>query len=123
MYLLNMEFNIYKNSNLPILKMQIVKDGETSISDFNQIIENSLIYFSMKNLSDGSQKILNKKGGFVEKTFIEPNADTEYYVYYKFSKFDTKIPGRYVGEFVFTNETGNYVLPLRENLYINVLDV
>jgi len=123
MYLLNMEFNIAKNSTLPILKMQVVKDGSASISDFTEIIEDSLIYFSMKNTLDGSQKILNKKGGFVEKTFVDPNAQTEYYVYYRFSKFDTKIPGRYEAEFVFLNEKGNYILPLRESLYINVLDI
>lgn len=118
-----MEFNIAKNSTLPILKMQVVKDGSASINNFTEIIEDSLIYFSMKNTLDGSQKILNKKGGFVEKTFVGPNAQTEYYVYYKFSKFDTKIPGRYEGEFVFINEKGNYILPLRESLYINVLDI
>jgi hypothetical protein len=118
-----MEFNIAKNSTLPVLKMQIVKDGITSLEYFNNIIENSLIYFSMKNTLDGTQKILNKKAGFTNKTFLEKNSKNEYYVYYKFSKFDTKIPGRYEGEFVFLNENGNYVLPLRENLYINVLDI
>lgn len=118
-----MEFSIAKNSTLPILKMQISKDGVTSFDTFNDIIENSLIYFSMRNTLDGSQKILNKKAGFVNKEFLEPNSKTEYYVYYKFSRFDTKIPGKYEGEFVFINENGNYVLPLRENLYINILDI
>jgi hypothetical protein len=117
-----MEFFINKNNTLPILKMQLVKDGINSISGATQIIEESIIYFSMKNVEDGSQKILNKKGGFVEKIFIEPNASTEYYVYYKFSGWDTKIPGRYEAEFLFKHENGDYILPFREKLYINILD-
>ena len=117
-----MEFFINKNSTLPLLKMQVVKNGIDSISGATSIIENSVIYFSMKNVLDGSQKILNKKGGFVEKIFIETNASTEYYVYYKFSSWDTKIPGRYEAEFLFKNENGDYILPFREKLYINILD-
>ena len=41
-----MEFFIKKNATLPLLKMQIVKDGESSLENFSEIIENSLIYFS-----------------------------------------------------------------------------
>ena len=118
-----MEFNIGKNSTLPLLKMQINNDGKSSIDFANSIIENSLIYFSMKDIKNGIPKIQNKKAGFVEKTFSEKNSKTEYYLYYNFSSFDTNTSGRYVGEFVLINENGNYILPLRENLYINVLDI
>jgi hypothetical protein len=115
-----MEFFINKNNTLPILKMQLVKDGINSISGATQIIEKSIIYFSMKNVEDGSQKILNKKGGFVEKIFIEPNASTEYYVYYKFTSSDTSREGLYEGEFVFITDTGTYILPIREKLTIKI---
>jgi hypothetical protein len=118
-----MEFNIGKNSTLPLLKMQITDDGKSSINFANTIIENSLIYFSMKDTVNGIPKIQNKKAGFVEKTFNTENDRLEYYIYYKFSSFDTNTVGRYIGEFVLINENGNYILPLRENLYINVLDI
>ena len=117
-----MDFFIQKNSNLPIIKMQVVKDGKTSLDDFSSIIENSLIYFSMKNISNGETVIMNKKGGFVEKTKVEENAKIEYYVYYRFSKQDTKKSGRYVGEFKLINNDGVYILPIQENLYINILE-
>jgi hypothetical protein len=116
-----MEFYIQKNSNLPIIKMQVVKDGKSSLDDFSSIIEDSVIYFSMKDISNGEMIIMNKKGGFVEKTKIDENAKTEYYVYYKFTKQETKKSGRYIGEFKLMNNNGVYVLPIRENLYINVL--
>lgn len=102
--------------------MQVVKDGRTSLDDFSSIIESSIIYFSMTNISNGEIVILNKRGGFVEKTKIEENAKTEYYVYYKFNKQETKNSGKYVGEFKLINNEGVYILPIRENLYINILE-
>ena len=117
-----MEFFINKNADLPLLKMQVVKDGRVDFDEMTNLIENSIIYFSMKNNFTGSYKILNSIGGFVEKTFIEPNAKVEYYIYYKFSPNDTSESGRYEGEFLFKNEQGNLIVPLREKLYITIQD-
>ena len=115
-----MEFNIKKNGTLPLLKMQVVKDGRVDFDEMTNLIENSIIYFSMKNNFTGSYKILNSIGGFVEKTFIDPNAETEYYVYYKFTSSDTSREGLYEGEFVFITDTGTYILPIREKLTIKI---
>lgn len=115
-----MEFFINKGATLPVLKMQVVKDGIADITEFMSIIENSLIYFSMIDVKTGAYKILNKKGGFVEKTFVDPNAKTEYYVYYKFTSSDTSREGLYEGEFVFITDTGTYILPIREKLTIKI---
>jgi hypothetical protein len=115
-----MEFFINKGATLPVLKMQVVKDGIADITEFMSLIENSLIYFSMIDVKTGGYKILNKKAGFVEKTFIDPNAETEYYVYYKFTSSDTSREGLYEGEFVFITDTGTYILPIREKLTIKI---
>jgi hypothetical protein len=115
-----MEFFINKGATLPVLKMQVVKDGIADITEFMSLIENSLIYFSMVDVKTGGYKILNKKAGFVEKTFIDPNAETEYYVYYKFTSSDTSREGLYEGEFVFITDTGTYILPIREKLTIKI---
>jgi hypothetical protein len=117
-----MEFFINQGATLPILKMQVVKDGIADITEFMSLIENSLIYFSMIDVKTGGYKILNMKGGFVEKTFIDPNAETEYYVYYKFTSIDTNREGLYEGEFVFITDTGTYILPIREKLTIKIGD-
>ena len=117
-----MEFTIGQNSSLPVLKLQVVKDGIADITEFMSLIENSLIYFSMIDVKTGGYKILNMKGGFVEKTFIDPNAETEYYVYYKFTSIDTNREGLYEGEFVFITDTGTYILPIREKLTIKIGD-
>jgi hypothetical protein len=117
-----MEFFINKNADLPLLKMQVVKDGRVDFDEMTNLIENSVIYFSMKNNLTGSYKILNSIGGFVEKTFVEPNAKVEYYIYYKFSTTDTSEAGRYEGEFMLRSDYGTLLLPIREKLFITIND-
>ena len=117
-----MEFFIVQNSTLPVLKMELDFNGKSSMEEFNSIIENSSIFFSMKNAVDGNYKILNKKAGFTNKVFIEPNSKVEYYIYYKFNLRDTNKVGRYEGEFVFINDDGTLILPIKEKLYINIVE-
>ena len=115
-----MEFVIRKNATLPLLKMQIVKDGRGTYEDFMSFIETSTIYFSMQNSDNGTIKINTEFAGFVEKILIEPNASPEYYVYYQFTPRDTNTPGRYSGQFLFRNDQGTLILPIRDELFINV---
>ena len=117
-----MEFNIKKNGTLPLLKMQVVDDGRGEFDSFMSFIETSSLYFSMMDVETGSYKIHLEPAGFVEKTQIDPNAKTEYYIYYKFPKKYTNKVGRYEGEFVLKNTDGTLVLPIREKLYINIFE-
>ena len=115
-----MEFNIKKNGTLPLLKMQVVDDGRGEFDSFMSFIETSSLYFSMIDVETGSYKIHLDPAGFVEKTQIDPNAKTEYYIYYKFPKKYTNKVGRYEGEFVLKNKDVTLVLTIREKLYINI---
>lgn len=117
-----MEFFINKKSTLPLLKLQVVKDGRSDYNNFMKTIELSAIFFSMISTETGIPKISTKPAGFVEKTFTDPNAETEYYIYYQFSSKDTDKPGRYEGQFLLRNDDGNLILPIYDKLYINVLD-
>jgi hypothetical protein len=117
-----MEFFINKNTDLPLLKMQVVKDGRVNFDEITNLIEDSVIYFSMKNTLTGSYKILNSITGFVEKTFVEPNAKVEYYIYYKFSQSDTSESGRYEGEFMLRSDYGTLLLPIADRLFITIND-
>jgi hypothetical protein len=115
-----MEFFIKKNATLPLLKMQVVKDGRSDYSHFMDMIEVSSLFFSMVNIETGIEKILTKPSGFVEKVFVNPDADPEYYIYYQFTNFDTNMVGRYEGQFMLKNNDGVLILPIREKLFINV---
>jgi|TARA_R110000744_G_scaffold40802_4_gene92563 hypothetical protein len=119
-----MEFFIRKNSLEPILKMQIVQDGRNDFKSFHDKLSNSSIYFSMKDEKTGIPKILNKAGGFVSKNPSQVNAESEYYVYYKWTKKDVKSVGRFEGQFViyFHDDNTELIVPIREDLFINISD-
>jgi len=117
-----MEFYIGRNTTLPLLKLQIVKDGRVDYEKFNELIEGSTIYFSMIDSDTGVIKSHLSKAGFVNKVFDDPNTPTEYYVYYRFSKKDTNKIGRFEGQFLLKSDFGSLILPIREQLFINVTD-
>ena len=115
-----MEFYIKKNASLPVLKMQVVKDGRSDYNKMMEMIEESSIFFSMLDTETGIPRIVTRPAGFVEKTQMDPNAEYEYYVYYQFTSNDTRKVGRYEGQFLLRNSDGTLILPIREKLYINV---
>jgi hypothetical protein len=115
-----MEFYIKKNATLPIIKLQVVKDGRSEYNNFMNLIEVSALFFSMVDVETGIPKITSRPAGFVEKLFDEPNAEPEYYLYYQFTNRDTSKVGRYEGQFMLRSDDGTLILPIREKLYINV---
>jgi hypothetical protein len=117
-----MEFFIKKGATLPVLKMQIVKDGRNDFRSFMEELENATITFSMRDEGTGVLKIASKRAYITEKFFDNPDAPTEYYIYYQFTTSDTAKVGRFVGEFSVTTSQGQLIVPIRENLYINVTD-
>ena len=117
-----MEFFIRKGATLPVLKMQIVNDGRNDFRSFMEDLENAVITFSMRDEGTGVLKIASKRAYIVQKTFDNPDAPDEYYIYYKFTSADTNKQGRFVGEFSVTTNQGELIVPIRENLYINITD-
>jgi len=117
-----MEFFIKHNSDLPILKMDIIRDGRTdSWKDFYSILDNALIRFSMKSENDGIQKIFMRPAYITEKNRRHPDSPREYYIYYKWGPKDTIKKGRYIGEFLVEIPEGDLIGPIVENLYINII--
>jgi hypothetical protein len=115
-----MEFYLKKNATLPVLKLAVVKDGRSDYHSFMKTIELSAIFFSMIDTETGVPKISSRPAGFVEKTFLDPNAEPEYYIYYQFTSKDTNRVGRYEGQFMLRNDDGVLILPIREKLFINI---
>jgi hypothetical protein len=119
-----MEFFINKNAELPVLKLELIQDGRNDFNKFFESIQNANIYFSMSDATTGVKKIGKKKTGVA---LVEPVSDCvgeEYYIIYKFTTKDTEKAGRYVGQFIieFQDGTGNLIVPIREELFINILD-
>jgi len=117
-----MEFFIRQNSELPILKMEVVRDGRTEAwKVFDADLDNATIRFSMKEESTGIPKIIMKDAYITEKLQENPDAPTMYYIVYKWASRDTKKKGRFIGEFSVINSMGELIAPIRENLYINIV--
>lgn len=114
-----MEFYIKKNATLPVLKMQVVQDGRSSYLQFMDALELSTIFFTMVDVETGIPKIVSAPCE-ITNLLLADGATAEYYIYYKFTSRDTDTVGRYQGQFLIKNEEGNLILPIRENLYINV---
>jgi len=115
-----MEFYIKKNATLPLLKLQVVKNGRNDFNNFMETIEISSLFFSMVDVETGIPKIMSRPAGFVEKTQINPDADVEYYIYYQFQNRDTNKVGRYEGQFMLKSDDGVLILPIADKLYINI---
>ena len=115
-----MDFYIKKNATLPLLKLEIIKDGRSDYNKFMDFIEESSIFFSIIEVDTGIARIMSRPAGYVARTSTDPNSPKEYYVYYQFNSNDTKKVGRYEGQFIFINNEGTLILPIREKLYINI---
>ena len=118
-----MEFNINKNSTLPILKLELIKDGRNDFQKFHDKVQNAIIYFTMTDVITGVKKIA-KKITTIEGVTPKSCVGDEFYLIYQFNAKETSVSGRYVGQFeiVFLDNSGTLIVPIHENLYINILD-
>jgi len=119
-----MEFIINKGSTLPVLKMELIRDGRNDFHKFFELIQNADIYFTMFDTVTGVKKIGKKRAG---TQLVLPQSDCvgeEYYITYQFSTKETAKPGRYIGQFTieFLDGTGTLIAPVREELFINIID-
>ena len=119
-----MNFHINKDATLPILKMELIKDGRYSFREFHDKIQNSNIYFSMSDINTGVKKIGKRSATCILKSEYNGCEDEEYYISYQFSRKDTSKPGTYIGKFIieFFDGSGTLIVPIREELIINVLE-
>lgn len=108
-----MEFFIRKNATLPYLEVDIIKDGRFDYNFKMTSLSSSTVTFSMKNVDNDIYKVAN--GVCVYS--VENNS-----IYYQFTKKNTSIIGRYEGEFKINNSQGSNILPLRDKLFVNVID-
>jgi len=119
-----MEFFINKNASLPTLKLALIQDGRNDFNKFFELIQNANIFFTMTDVITGVKKIAKRKAG---TQLVLPQSNCtgeEYYLIYHFSQKETAVAGRFVGKFEidFLDGTGTLIVPIREELFINVLD-
>lgn len=119
-----MDFHINKNSTLPRLQMDLIQDGRYDFQRFYELLQNSNVFFTMSDIVTGVKRIGKKPATCIPKP-IDDDCDQEgYYLSYQFSSKETKKAGTYVGQFIieFLDGSGTLIVPIREELYIHVLD-
>lgn len=116
-------FFIRKNSTLPILKLKLVNDGRTQYRQIYDRLENAAITFSMID-DKGNYKVFNKAGLLLPVDKEICKEDGEYYLGYQFDTKDVNQAGSFKAEFRvdFLDNGESLIVPIREELYINVLD-
>ncbi|MBR6517570.1 MAG: hypothetical protein IKT40_12135 [Bacilli bacterium] len=124
-----MTFYIKQNSELPILKMELINDGRTDYHKFHQAIQDAVITFSMVNVETGVIKISNAPCYIKRK---DKNGCTdEYLICYNWKKRDTKEKGTFEGTFNIqfngnitsdstTYPSGELIMPICEKLFISI---
>jgi hypothetical protein len=121
-----MNFYIKKNSELPLLTMELVFDGRNDYRHFYELIQNADISFSMYNPDNNIKKISCRPAEIVKKIVQceDLTSQEEYYITYKWRSKDTKQSGTFIGEFTidFLDGTGKLVTPIQERLYIHVIN-
>lgn len=118
-----MEFSINKSSTLPVLKMELMQDGRNDFYKFYDKVQNANITFTMTDIITGNIKIAKKQATLEQVTPANCVGD-EFYITYHFSTKETSLAGRFVGKFeiTFLDGSGTLIAPIREELFINVLD-
>jgi hypothetical protein len=119
-----MEFYINKNATLPVLKLELIKDGRNDFQKFFENVENSSLTFTMTDVITGVIKIGKAAGEYQQ---VLPKSDCvgdEYYLTFKFNEKQTSVAGRYIAKFEinFNDGSGKLIVPIREELYVNILD-
>lgn len=96
----NKNFFIKKDSTLPILKYPLIQQIREKYDITDDMLENVAVTFSMYNIETGIYKIANAPANLVINNDREKYPDDEKYTLtYKFNLNNTKIVGRYYGEF------------------------
>lgn len=121
-----MDFYINKGATLPMVILELIQDGRNDYKKFHEKIQNANITFSMWDVETGAKKIGCMPATCLCKT-CEGNNDCDeeqYYIAYQFREKDTNKGGQYVGKFEieFLDGSGTLIAPIREELFIYVLE-
>jgi hypothetical protein len=116
-----MEFYIKKNATLPVLKVEICKDGRSDFNLNSFLDSNNTFYISLFDKT--IDKILfSSKECFVTTEVSPFEGKTLYYLNYQFTNKDTIKEGRYEVQISAPSENGVILLPLQEKFYVNIID-
>lgn len=125
------EFYINKNSLNPVLRMELINNGCYDFNKnklFNHSIQNAVVTFSMKNISNGILKVSKSKAEIIPSIH---GCETKYILQYTWKNRDVNESGIYKAWFeikfngdLYENNinylSGNLIIPIQDELIINI---
>jgi len=108
-----MEFFIKKRATLPLLEINLIKDGRLDYNYIKTSLSGATIHVTIQDIDTNQYMVLNG--------VCQNNQDSNS-IYYQFTKRNTNKISRYFAEFTITNDQGTIILPLREKIFVTVLD-
>ena len=116
-----MEWIIKKNATLPIFQIEIAKDGR---SDFarNQDLLNTTFYISLYDEVSKKFKVTSKPCYVTYSSSTVNSEEIVYFLNYQFTNRETNLSGRYSVQISAQDTDGVIVLPLKEKVYVSVLE-
>lgn len=119
-----MDFFIKKGASLPILQLELIPNSKHGYNEFYDLIQNSLITFSMTNVESGMKKIFCKEALCLTKLDVDSEIYDKYILSYQFSEKDTNTVGTFQGEFTidFNDNIGKLIVPIKNDLFIHVIN-
>jgi hypothetical protein len=115
-----MNFFIKRRSTLPLLRVEVNKDGRNDFHHNQNLSEISNVYISLIDYYTKQPKYLSKPCTVTSEV---TSGGTSYYINYQFSYFETEEESKYEVQFSLINSNGNVIiLPLREKIYANVVE-
>jgi hypothetical protein len=121
-----MDFYINKDATLPMVILELVQDGRNDYKKFHEKIQNANVTFSMYDVETGVKRIGCSDATCLCKTCGNGNDcdEEQYYISYQFKAKDTSKAGTFVGKFTidFLDGSGTLIAPIREELFIHVLE-
>ena len=126
------EFFINKDSLNPVLRMELICDGRYDYKKsyiYNNVIQNAVVTFSMKNVENGVLKVSKAKAEIVTAT--DTGCETKNILQYAWKKRDVNERGTYQGwfEIQFLGDisedgveypSGNLIVPIEDDLMVYV---
>jgi hypothetical protein len=106
--------------------MELINDGRNDFRKFYEKIQNATITFTMYDVGTKVKRISCSQAD-IEMSIANDCENTEtptYYITFQFTENQTSKSGRYNGYFnlTFLDGTGTLIAPIRDELFINVLD-
>ena len=115
-----MEFYIKQNSTLPVLKMEIIKDGRNDFNLNSFLSASTTFLISLFDKSNNTFLFASKEC-YVTTEYSEFEYKDLYYLNYQLTNKDTLRTGRYEVQISIPSEQGVVLLPLQEKYYVNII--